>query len=156
MCWSSLAPNLSHLLFLLSLLIIYKRSFEKGLGMALLSSSGVIAFSHSFFFFPHITHMEWKEWICFWIDESHSVIVHIGLSGLLMPFEFLKSLLCKCTCVLGLASDYRISRDYTVCLMSSPSFLSDLWLWVERFVHGQNRSCRQRWTNEGKKKKDLV
>lgn len=60
------------------------------------------------------------------IDGSHLVVVCICLGGLLIPFEFLKSLFCKSICVLGLAPDYRISRDYRVCLMSSPSFLSDL------------------------------
>jgi hypothetical protein len=52
-----------------------------------------------------------------------------------MPFEFLKSLFCKSICVLGLAPDYRISRDYKVCLMSPPSFQSDSWLGIEKFAH---------------------
>lgn len=66
------------------------------------------------------------DYICVCIDGSHLVVMCICLGGLLIPFEFLKSLFCKSICVLGLAPDYRISRDYRVCLMSSPSFLSDL------------------------------
>lgn len=66
------------------------------------------------------------DYICICTDGSHLVVMCICLGGLLIPFEFLKSLFCKSICVLGLAPDYRISRDYRVCLMSSPSFLSDL------------------------------
>lgn len=101
------------------------------LGWPCSQSSGLIAFSLRSFPSapptPPIVHVESQECICPLLDGSHSVVIYFALCGPLMPFEFLKSLLCKSTCVLGLASDYRISRDYTVCLMSPPSFLSDLW-----------------------------